>query len=288
MNTLSEQLTELYRKEGKWEGLMEQLEANGLKDRLQCPFLISLYRSGLKGEERKKAKDADSDWYLKKETPEHEEWYTKADIKIMFFGQEPHRWKNDMDTDVGDLMAVYEDFLDDKYVVEGSSGYFSEDEIKNSRIFKFAINGIMSCMRDDVLRPYPGKRVSMIWNNISKLSTRDGKPVNMQVHEIERNYFHVIPEEVRILKPDILIFFTGPGQDRYYEYIKENFTIAGEPSALGNLPVHDVAKLPIKEATLAYKTYHPNAAISDERHWDNYRAILADIKENIDKLLKKE
>ena len=193
-----------------------------------------------------------------------------------------------MDTDVGDLMAVYEDFLDDKYVVEGSSGYFSEDEIKNSRIFKFAINGIMSCMRDDVLRPYPGKRVSMIWNNISKLSTRDGKPVNIQAHEIERKYFHVIPEEVRILKPDILIFFTGPGQDRYYEYIKENFTIAGEPLALGNLPVHDVAKLPIKEATLAYKTYHPSATISDERHWDNYRAILADIKENIDKLLKKE
>lgn len=287
MNTLSEQLTELYRKEGKWEGLMEQLEANGLKDRLQCPFLISLYRSGLKGEEeREKAKKADPSWYLKKETPEHEEWYTKADIKIMFFGKEPHRWEKGME--VGDLMAAYEDFLDDKYVVEGSSGYFSEDEIKNSLIFKFAINGIMLCMRDDVLQPYPGKRVSMIWNNISKLSTLEGKPVNKQVHEIERNYFHVIPEEVRILKPDILIFFTGPGQDRYYKYIKENFTIAGEPSALGNLPVHDVAKLPIKEATLAYKTYHPNAKISYKRHWDNYRAILADIKENIDKLLKKE
>lgn len=67
MNTLSEQLTELYRKEGKWEGLMEQLEANGSKDRLQCPFLISLYRSGLKGEEeREKAKKADPCWYLKR------------------------------------------------------------------------------------------------------------------------------------------------------------------------------------------------------------------------------
>lgn len=32
METLSEQLTELY--ESKWNGLMEQLEANGLRDKL--------------------------------------------------------------------------------------------------------------------------------------------------------------------------------------------------------------------------------------------------------------
>ena len=286
MKTLSDQLTELY--ESKWDGLMAQLEANGLKDQLQCPFLISLYRyrSGQKGEEREKAKEADSDWHSKKETPEHEEWYTKADIKIMFLGQEPHGWEKDLD--VGDLMGIYEDFLDDNYVVEANSGYFSEDEIGNTRMFRFAINGIMSCMRDDILKDYPGKRVSMIWNNISKLSTFEGGPVNSRMHEIERNYFHVIPQEVEILKPDILIFFTGAGQNTYYEYIKENFTMVGEPLPLGGLPVHDVAKLPIKEVTLAYKTYHPNAKISDKLHWDNYGAILADIKENIDKLLKKE
>lgn len=284
MKTLSEQLTELY--ESKWGGLMAQLEANGLKDQLQCPFLISLYRFGQKGEEREKAKEADSDWYSKKKTSEHEEWYTKADIKIMFFGQEPHGWEKDLD--VGDLMGIYEDFLDDKYVVEANSGYFNEDEVGNTRMFRFAINGIMSCMRDDILKGYPDKRVSMIWNNISKLSTFEGGPVNSRMHEIERNYFHVIPQEVEILKPDILIFFTGAGQNTYYEYIKENFTMVGEPLSLDGLPVHDVAKLPIKEATLAYKTYHPNAKISDKLHWDNYGAILADIKENIDKLLKKE
>lgn len=36
MNTLSEQLTELYNE--KWSDLMEQLEANGLRNKLQCPF----------------------------------------------------------------------------------------------------------------------------------------------------------------------------------------------------------------------------------------------------------
>lgn len=286
MKTLSGQLTELYNEH--WNGLMEQLEANGLRDQLQCPFLISLLRSGQKKEEREKeqALIGYDKWYAQKETPEHEEWYTKANIKIMFFGQEPHGWEKD--SDIGDLMGFYENFLDDKYVVEEKGGYFNEDEVGNTRMFRFAINGIMSCMRDDILKAYPDKRVSMIWNNISKLSTFEGEPVNSHMHEIERNYFHVIPQEVEILKPDILIFFTGAGQNTYYEYIKENFTMVGEPLPLDGLPVHDVAKLPIKEATLAYKTYHPNAKISDKLHWDNYGAILADIKENIDKLLKKE
>lgn len=42
MNTLSEQLTELYKR--KWGGLIEQLKANGLRGQLQCPFLISALR----------------------------------------------------------------------------------------------------------------------------------------------------------------------------------------------------------------------------------------------------
>lgn len=280
METLSKQLTDLYNKH--WEDLMEQLEANKLKDQLQCPFLISLLRSGQKKEKR----DADPNWYSKKETPEHEEWYTKADIKIMFFGQEPHGWEKD--SDMGDLMMFYENFLDDKYVVEENGGYFNEDEVGNTRMFRFAINGIMSCMREDILQSYPDKRVSMIWNNISKLSTAEGRPVDARTHEIERKYFHVIPQEIEILRPDILIFFTGPGENTYYRYIKENFTLNGEPLPLGGLSVHDVAKLPIKEVDLAYKTHHPNSTISDKCHWDNYKAILADIKENIGKILKEE
>ena len=94
MNTLSEQLTELYNE--KWSDLMEQLEANGLRNKLQCPFLISVLRSGQKKEEREKEKNFDPDWHSKQTTPGHEEWYTKADIKIMFFGQEPHGWEKDM------------------------------------------------------------------------------------------------------------------------------------------------------------------------------------------------
>ena len=286
METLSEQLTELYKR--KWGGLIEQLEANGLRDQLQCPFLISALR--IADIEKKRGENK----LEVEEKPENEAWYTDADIRIMFFGQEPYmweKWDEDMKTpDVVDLMYAYEKFLDDNYVPHKNGGYFDQDKLR-SRLFKFSINGILSCLMEEMEKSYPGKTISMIWNNISKMSAitkSGGGPVDASVHEIEHEYFHVIPKEIEILKPNILIFFTGPGENTYYRYIQENFTMDGEPLPLASLSVHDVTKLPIKEVELAYKTHHPNSTISDKAHWDNYHAILADIKENIDQLLKKE
>ena len=214
----------------------------------------------------------------------------------MFFGKEPNGWERDNaeeHLDVGDLMATYENFLDDNYVaMEGNGGYFSG----GSQFFKRGINGIMAEIKDNLLNAYPGKRVSMIWNEISKLSartTKGGGAVNADVHEIEKNFFHVIPDEVEILKPDILVFFIGPGMEnnKYYNYILENFKLNGKPNPLPNLPTdEDVIKLPIEGVKSAYKTYHPGYAPKDANtfHWKLYDAILKDIKENIDKLLKKE
>lgn len=286
METLSEQLTELYKR--KWGGLIEQLKANGLRGQLQCPFLISALRIADIEKKREENKlDVE-------EKPENEAWYTDADIRIMFFGQEPYmweKWDEDMKTpDVGDLMYAYEKFLYDNYVPHKNGGYFDQDKLR-SQLFKFSINGILSCLMEEMEKSYPGKTISMIWNNISKMSTitkSGGGPVDASVHEIEHEYFHVIPKEIEILKPNILIFFTGPSENTYYRYIQENFTMDGEPLPLASLSVHDVTKLPIKEVELAYKTHHPNSTISDKAHWDNYHAILADIKENIDQLLKKE
>lgn len=101
------------------------------------------------------------------------------------------------------------------------------------------------------------------------------------VHKLEEKYFHVIPKEIEILKPDILIFLTGPGLDVYYGYIRENFTVRGTPKPLAQHNVNAVSKLNIAEVKLAYKTYHPAAHITKEEKWDYYHAILDDMKEHI-------
>lgn len=296
METLSAQLTELYNEH--WESFMEQLEANGLRDKLQCPFLISLYRSGQEKEEREKAQEADINWYAKKADAEHEEWYTKADIKIMFFGREPNWWvrydeKGEDPADVGKVMATYEDYLDDNYNAVDAHFYKEKIDHRN-RFLLFGVNGIMSGIRE-LLKDFPDKRVSLIWNEISKLSKRKGEggeAVNAFEHSIEKKCFHVIPKEIEILRPDIVIFLTGPKETKYCGYIKENFNIIGEPVAISDLSTNDVEKLQIEGVKLAYLTHHPGYMPKEEKandfHWKLYDAILADIKENIDKLLKKE
>ena len=296
METLSDKLTTLYN--DHWDDLIRQLDANGLRDKLQCPFLISLYRSGQEREEREKAQEADDNWYAKKADAKHEEWYTKADLKIMFFGREPNWWvryneEGEDPADVGSVMVAYEDYLDDNYNAVDAHFYKERIDHRN-RFLLFGVNGIMSGIRE-LLKDFPGKRVSLIWNEISKLSKRKGEggeAVNTFEHSIEQRCFHVIPKEIEILKPDIVVFLTGPNETKYCDYIRENFNIIGEPMALSDLPIDDVSKLQLEEVKLAYLTHHPGympeGKKANDFHWTLYNAILADIKENIDKLLKKE
>lgn len=275
MNTLSDKLTDLYRP--LWSNLFAELQSHGKKT--QYPFLLAVARH---------EKDS-CNW-----VPKYEEWYTKADLKVMIFGQEPHNWVKDEKDDNGkeDLdftQRAYEEFFENKYVLTEQGGFWSHDEIAaGNHFFRWGCNGIMSGIVDQILKPnYPGKKVSMLWNNISKLSTMKGGPVDGEIHAIEREFFHVIPKEIEILKPDIIVFLTGPGENDYYGYILENFHLKGEPSSLGNIPVHDLAKLPLEGVKLAYKTYHPNAYGKDESfHWQFYQAILDDIKTHLGEIIK--
>lgn len=268
MRILSEKLSELY--VPAWKELEQQMKFHGKKAR--CPFVLSIARH---------PNDPD----IWKES--YEEWYTKADIKIMFFGQEPHYWESG--EDLGDTQRTYEMFFEQNCILSETGGWWNESTIHHGNHFmRWGCNGIMSGIMDQILPYHKGKRVAMLWNNISKLSGINGGPIeDSEIHDLERKYFHVIPKEIEILKPDILVFFTGPGHNKYYNYIKENFEFIGESTAIGGLPIHELEKLPLEGVKLAYKTYHPNArgkGKNEEFFWTFYQAILDDIAANFDKI----
>lgn len=120
------------------------------------------------------------------------------------------------------------------------------------------------------------------------------KGVDSGIHDLEKEYFHVIPQKIEILKPDVLILLTGPGQNAYYNYIKENFKVKGSPKPLAGIDVDAVAKLDIEGISLAYKTYHPTATkdgdrgIKDAEKWQYYHAIFDDMKEHLDDIFLKD
>ena len=209
----------------------------------------------------------------------------------MVFGQEPLNWPIpvlDDGTQIqsDDFVELYQRFYSDNYKGE----YFlkdSDNHLAKNKFFNMGFNGIISGIKDFVLdKQHPDKKVAYLWNNISKLSLGGRDGVVKKTHDLEKDYFHVIPQEIEILKPDVLIFLTGPGQNTYYS--RENFTVNGSPKPLAGNDVDAVAKLDIEGISLAYKTYHPTATkdgdrgIKDAEKWQYYHAIFDDMKEHLD------
>ena len=222
-----------------------------------------------------------------------ESWWTDADLKVMVFGQEPLNWPMPILDDGSqvqsdDFVELYQRFYSDNY----RGDYFlkdSDNHLAKNKFFNMGFNGIISGIKDFVLdKQYPDKKVAYLWNNISKLSLGGRDGVYQKIHELEEKYFHVIPQEIEILKPDVLIFLTGPAQNTYYRYIQENFNVNGSPKPLAGNDVDAVAKLDIEGISLAYKTYHPTATkdgdrgITDAEKWQYYHAIFDDMKEHLD------
>lgn len=273
--TLNEQLSNMYRP--YFNELIAHLRSDKLIDKVQPPFQLGLNR------------DKDGNIAIGDET-----WYTNADLKIMIFGKEVHEWgwptlDDGAQLVSDDLVEAYEVFYSENY----RDTIFQTDndnKLSKSPFFR-GMNVLMDVINEALNKLYPGKKPAFIWNEISKLSTMVGRSrkVDDSIHEYEFKYFHVIPEEIKLLKPDIVIFLTGFGKP-YDEYIKkENFQIQSI-SPVGNISKDDVIKLDLKEVPLAYKTHHPGTTtvnghgLNDAEKRTHYYAIRDDIAANLNKI----
>lgn len=272
---LNDKLSEMY--QPHFDALVEQLKNDKIIDEVQPLFLLGLNR-----EEKGSISIGD------------ETWYTQADLKVMVFGREVHEWgwpnpENNDKLQSDDLVEAYEKFYSANY----SGKCFltdSESKLGKSPFFRTGFNGFMYGINKLLKNKYTNKKMAFLWNEISKLSSVEGisRRVGTSIHQYELDYFHVIPKEIELLKPDIVIFLTGFGEP-YDGYIRENFTIRST-SGIGNISMDDVVKLDLEEVPLAYKTHHPGATIvrgrgfTDEEKWEHYNAILGDIAANFDKV----
>lgn len=271
---LNEMLNAMY--QPHFNELMARLEDDGFIDHVQPPFQLGLMR-----EESGKIAEGD------------ETWYTKADLKVMIFGKEVHEWdpklENNEKIQSDDLVEAYEQFYSKNYCDQ----FFridSDCRLSKSPFFRTGFNGLMDGVNERLEKLYPEKKAAFLWNNISKLSTRKGRSrkVNDCIHQYELKYYHIIPKEIELLRPDIVIFLTGFGSP-YDSYIHENFTVESI-SAVGDISTNDAIKLKLSEVPLAYKTHHPGTTsvggrgLNDAERWKHYNAILDDIAENFNRI----
>lgn len=170
---------------------------------------------------------------------DNEEEYKNADIRLMIYGQETNSWYEKEDGTIDDIQTLYDGFFN------GGECWTYGGQFWNG------INRFLSFLQ----KKFPDKKIRLTWNNIVKIGKHGDKGFPPDyIYEIERGHFHVIPEELKILNPNVVLFFTGPNYD---SIIKDNF---GELKyeALPNSTERQLSRVTLPNVRFAYRTYHPN------------------------------
>lgn len=170
-----------------------------------------------------------------------EEKYKNADIKIMIFGQETNDWEGDFQNNIETSIETYDDFFNsnDCYAYGGQ--------------FWNGFNRFLTLLKNK----YDKKSISSVWNNVIKIGN-SGKNKNYPpdyIYNVEKEYFNVIKEEIDILKPDIILFVSGPNYDIE---IKNSLVDVDFKPLSANFSERQLAKLSYKNQPNIYRTYHPN------------------------------
>jgi hypothetical protein len=188
-----------------------------------------------------------------------EEAVENADVRLMFFGKETQDWFPSTDS-IGSVMDGYRKFFNDfdnyEQVPEDVPHCWQMQK-KSSGFWR-----VLMKMKNAVAEQLPNKKISYIWNNIVKANYGYGKKVPSTVYSIIRDANRrIILGECDIVKPDIIVFFTGPDYDKKIDDVfkdvsrgdtqvkKDVIEIDGNKNAL--------AAVHLPRGGVACVTYHP-------------------------------
>jgi hypothetical protein len=236
MNSINEQLEELY--SSKWTAIrkaLREIVRNDSPPSPTNPLLICI---------------------------EKEKEWKKADLRVMIFGQETNHWED---------LSDHQSIKSIRYRLKNYNRFYNNGDCWSYGGHFW--NGFAR-FTNILNAKYPDKQIRYVWNNIVKIGKdhEAGRPPK-NIYDAEREFFHVIPDEVKILKPDIILFLTGPNYD---DVIRDNFgELAYSP--VSPYSERQLAKVVIPSIRFAFRTYHPNYLFRNDI--DSYfRAIVKRIK----------
>lgn len=224
--------------------------------------------------------------------------YESADIRVMVFGRETNNW-NAKGNEKEEQRKMFpngtynfglqatEDILDEirgRHDVVGKNeiygicdiyhGYCYEDEVTKNRFTKQMLK-----FMDMLNKRIGARKAEVIWNNLHKIGIgKDGKggccgQPTPEIQNITRTHFDVIAEEVKILKPDIVIFMTGWSVDNI---IREKFNLPSTPFITIGDCVERLPQMDFPSVKYAARTIHPSAPGMSKEKWEEYCNTLID------------
>lgn len=191
--------------------------------------------------------------------------YDSSDIKIMFFGQETNIWLREKNKgaflgDIEPLIALYDDFYLKKKCYNYGGQFW---------------NGIKR-FEKIIQKSFPNKNIGLLWNNLVKIG-KCSKGFPYKINHITNEYFNVIKEEIDILEPDFLVFFTGPNYDITLRSNLVDFKVI----SINGYKSKEICGINFSYLPKAIRTYHPNYLWRTKRIDDYLTEIVNYIKLNI-------
>lgn len=218
----------------KWDTLCQKLDEADLRGYEYSPLLLSV--------------NAPDD-------------FDTADIKVMLFGQDMSAgdwYKYDRQAQpLAECMRAIRTFNNTVGAVD-----------LNGNRQKIRMGGGMNKFIDTFNARFPDKKIRYVWNDVAKLgrNVKKGNQYSRLLAEIEWGYFNVVKDEINAVKPQVLVFLTGPNS--FWEgKLRQCLGIDAScyqpvPGWSGN--VRQLALLALNEETFpsvkyAFRTYHPCA-----------------------------
>lgn len=231
MASINEKLTELYR--SHWDGLSNACRFNMEKLKPACPLLIQVDESE----------------------------YERADIRVMYVGQETWGWGGLSRNTLEERLERYRRFYLEKTYRETS---------RRSAFWR----GVRR-FDEFLVSQFPEKQIVNVWNNISKIGLEGRRGVSEELRAFEREFFPVFRKEVEILSPDMVIFLSGPNRDRDIRFHFPNVIIR---SATPSRSIREIASLDLGVACRAsIRTYHPRYYGGFNRSFDEATSALLQV-----------
>ncbi|WP_395734598.1 hypothetical protein [Prosthecobacter sp.] len=165
--------------------------------------------------------------------------YETSKLKVAYFGQETNGWEGPFAETKGvdHLQQVYHDFVNIKSFEYGGQYWNGVKSFQNAFLeldssSRFTANNLV--------------KIGKAWDR--------GSPPE-SVIDWQSHWFEVIREELKILKPDVIIFLSGPNYDRHIETIFGKVTF----EAVNARPARELSRVVAEGLPRnSFRTYHPN------------------------------
>jgi hypothetical protein len=180
--------------------------------------------------------------------------YENAEIKVMIFGQETNGWGDPIKDANG---GIYGRGVSIKNVTSAYEGFFITkwcyEYYRYRHPFWNDVKKIVNLLKEKS----DGKKIGSSWNNIVKMGYHGMKnfPENFYSDIVKPHFNNLIVKEIEILKPDYLIFLTGP-TDKYQSVLNDVLS-KPERKQIEGFKEEELCEIIIPNVKKSFRTYHP-------------------------------